>query len=188
MVKIKFKEALKTIFPHVGMRKAKSLMAIFIAFWLWQLVRLFFPDLEMHPLYMYIYGILEMRDSSDKTALMGGNRIKATFVGLLIGLPVMALSDLIKMNFTSEWSLLIIDIAIVLIGVLIIFNIVQKIDLKAFNGLAAAIFIILIVNHSDDQRYIYSVLRACQTIAGVGIAYLLNVKIFPYQGNENKLK
>ena len=52
---------------HIGMRKIKTLLTIFIGFLLWQLVRLFFPNLEVHPLFTYAYGILEIRDTSEHT-------------------------------------------------------------------------------------------------------------------------
>ena len=50
--------------PPVGMRKVKSLLAILIGFIIWQGIRLFFPALEPHPLFIYLYGFLEVRDSS----------------------------------------------------------------------------------------------------------------------------
>ena len=62
---------------HIGMRKWKSVLAIFISFLLWQLIRLVFPELEVHPIYMYIYSFLEIRDSSEKTVEFSGKRIKA---------------------------------------------------------------------------------------------------------------
>ena len=82
--------------PHIGMRKIKSVLAVFVAFWIWQPVRLFFPDMEIHPLFIYIYALIEIRDSSEKTVNLGKERIKATFVALGIGLPMIALSDILK--------------------------------------------------------------------------------------------
>ena len=32
--------------PHVGFRKVKSVLAIFVGFWFWQLLRLFFGNIE----------------------------------------------------------------------------------------------------------------------------------------------
>ena len=42
--------SIRKLLPHVGLRKVKSLIAIFAGFWIWQLVRLAFPDLEVHPI------------------------------------------------------------------------------------------------------------------------------------------
>ena len=74
---------------HVGMRKVKSLLSIFIGFVIWQLVRLIFPDLEVPPVFVYIYAVLEIRDTSDKTRTLGLQRIKATLVAMLVGLPML---------------------------------------------------------------------------------------------------
>ena len=57
--------------PHVGLRKLKGILAIFIGFWIWQGIRLFFPDLEIHPMFVYIYGFLEIRETSDRTKDFG---------------------------------------------------------------------------------------------------------------------
>lgn len=166
--------------PHVGLRKIKSILAIFIGFWLWQLIRLIVPGLEVHPIYIYIYGIIEMRDSSEKTVDMGKRRIKATFVALGVGLPFLALTDIAKLPFQQAWAHVGIEVFFILLGVLICLLVAEKVGCTTFCGLAAAIFVILLVSHADDKRYIYSVLRSAQTILGVFLAWLINVKLFPY--------
>lgn len=168
--------------PHVGLRKLKSLFAIFIGFWIWQLVRLFFPALEVHPIYIYIYGMIEIRDSSAKTTDLGKCRIKATFTAIGTGLPFLALSEFLQGFATAQWMIVGIELGLLLLGVLVTLIIAEKVGCKAFCGLAAAIFIIFMVSHQNDERYIYSVLRAFQTVIGVGIAWLINVKWFPYPG------
>ncbi len=170
----------KKYFPHIGQRKMKSILAIFVGFWLWQLLRLVVPGLEIHPIYIYIYGIIEMRDSSEKTVDMGKRRIKATFVALGIGLPFLALMDLAKLPFQQAWVHIGVEVFFILLGVLICLIVAEKVGCTTFCGLAAAIFVILLVSHADDERYIYSLLRAAQTILGVFLAWLINVKLFPY--------
>lgn len=171
---------------HIGMRKWKSLLAIFISFWAWQLIRLVFPDLEVHPIYMYIYGLIEIRDTSEKTVDFGSRRLKATLSAFLVGLPLLALVDVAKGFVSAEWAFVAIDLLFVMIGVLIVFAVAQKMGCKTFCGIAAIIYIILLVSHSDDGRYIYCLLRAFQTVLAVGIAWLLNVKLFPYHGKERE--
>ncbi len=165
---------------HIGMRKCKSLLAILISFGVWQLIRLAFPDLEVHPIYMYIYGLIEIRDTSEKTVDFGSRRLKATLSAFLVGLPLLALVDVIKGFLSPGWSFVAIDLVFILVGVLIVFAVAQKMGCKTFCGIAAIIYIILLVSHSDDGRYIYCLLRALQTVMAVGIAWLLNVKLFPY--------
>lgn len=167
-------------FPHIGMRKIKSLIAIFIGFWVWQAVRIFFPELEVHPIYMYMYGILEMRDSSEKTLDMGKKRIKSTFIALLVGLPALALAEVLKAQTDIAFVHRGIELSLIIIGVLLCLTIAEHSGCGAMCGLAAGIYIVLSVSHANDERYIYAVLRVFQTLCGVFIAWLLNVKIFPY--------
>lgn len=170
---------------HIGMRKWKSILAIFISFWVWQLIRLIFPDLEVHPIYMYIYSLIEIRDSSEKTVDFSGRRIKANICAFLVGLPLLALMDLAKTSVPEGWAYTAIELLFILVGTIITITVAQKIGCKNFCGIAAIIYIILLVSHCDDGRYIYCLLRAAQTVLAVFIAWLLNVKLFPYPGNQD---
>lgn len=84
--------------PHIGMRKIKSILAIFVGFCLWQILRIFIPGLEVHPIFIYIYGM----------------------------------------------------------------------------------YMILMISHFESSMYLYSIMRAFQTIIGVTIAWFINVKLLPY--------
>ena len=170
--------------PHIGFRKVKSLLAIFVGFWLWQLVRVFFPGLEVHPIFIYIYGVIEIRGTSEKTVELGGLRIRATFVAIAVALPMIALQILLQGWIGPQWGKIGVELALLLLGTLIALMAAEKVGCKTLCGLAAAYFIILMISHADDERYIYSVLRAFQTIAGVFIAWLINVKLFPYPGKS----
>lgn len=174
--------------PHIGLRKVKSLLAIFAGFWLWQVVRIFFPELEVHPLYIYLYGLIEIRDSSEKTVDLGKSRLKATFTGLGTGLPLLALCEYLKGLAPEGWLHIAIELGILLIGVLLTLLIAERVGCKTFCGIAAIIFVILLVAHQDNERYIYSILRAFQTILGVFVAWLINVKLFPYPRKPKKEK
>ena len=81
--------------PHIGMRKVKSILAVFVGFCFWQLLRLFLPGLENHPIFVYIYGMIEIRETSDKTKDYGRMRIMATFTAIGVGLPVMFLTVMV---------------------------------------------------------------------------------------------
>ena len=176
----------KHLHVHLGMRKLKSLLAIFVGFWLWQLVRLFMPGLEMHPIYIYIYGVLEMRETSEKTVNMGLNRLKTTFVALGVGLPVLFLTAFIKDFIHTQWILTAVDLTMLLAGTLLVLLAAEWAGCKTLIGLAAAIFIILMVSHSDREPLAYSLMRSAQTIAGIFVAWLINVKLFPYHGPKKE--
>ena len=170
--------------PHVGFRKIKSILAIFIGFWFWQLMRLFFPALEPHPIFIYIYGMIEIRDSSEKTVDLGKKRIKSTFTALGAGIPCMVLLEFLKGFVPEGWLHIGLELLVLIGGVLLTLEIAQKVGCKQFCGLAAAIFIILIVSYTTDRVFVYALLRCVQTIAGVFIAWLLNVKLFPYHPGQ----
>ena len=170
--------------PHVGFRKVKSVLAIFVGFWFWQLMRLFFPALEVHPIFIYIYGMIEIRDSSEKTVDLGKKRIKSTFTALGVGIPCMILLEAVKGIAPEGWLHIGLELLILIGGVLLTLEVAEKVGCKAFCGLAAAIFIILIISYTTDRVFLYALLRCVQTIAGVFIAWLLNVKLFPYHGNQ----
>lgn len=170
--------------PHVGFRKVKSVLAIFVGFWFWQLMRLFFPALEVHPIFIYIYGMIEIRDSSEKTVDLGKKRIKSTFTALGVGIPCMILLEALKGIAPEGWLHIGLELLILIGGVLLTLEVAEKVGCKAFCGLAAAIFIILIISYTTDRVFLYALLRCVQTIAGVFIAWLLNVKLFPYHGNQ----
>lgn len=166
--------------PHIGMRKIKSIIAIFVGFCIWQIMRLFVPGLEVHPLFIYIYGMIEIRETSDKTKDYGKMRIMATFTAIGIGLPFMFIMDYIKPRLAEEWMKLWFDIFILILGALIVLCIAELVQCRIYCGLAAAIYIILLVTHMEDSMYLYSIMRAIQTIIGVSIAWFINVKLLPY--------
>lgn len=178
----------KHIHMHLGLRKLKSVLAIFVGFWIWQLVRLFVPGLELHPIYIYIYGMLEIRESSEKTVDMGINRLRTTFVALGVGLPVLFLTAFIKGFIEPQWLQTATDLTAILLGTLLVLCVAEWAGCKTLCGLAAAIFIILMVAHSDGEPLTYSLLRSAQTIIGIFTAWLINVRLFPYTGPKKEDK
>lgn len=166
--------------PHIGMRKVKSILAVFVGFWLWQLLRLILPDLEAHPIFIYIYGMIEIRETSDKTKDYGKMRITATFVAILIGLPIMLLVDWLRPMLSQSWMHSGLELTALLVGALLVLIAAEAAKCRVYVGLAAAIYIILLVSHFNSSGYLYSVMRAFQTIIGVGIAWVINVKLLPY--------
>ena len=162
------------------MRKVKSVLALLAAFLIWQPFRLIYPDLEVHPIFIYIYALLEIRDNSAKTVNFGKVRIKATILALALGLPALALRDeLLALAGGAVWEPFV-EIAVLLLGVLLTLIASEKLGYQEFCGFAAVVFIILMI--SDGNRYVYATLRALQTILGVFVAWIINVRLFPYPG------
>ena len=166
--------------PHIGLRKIKSILAIFVGFLLWQLLRLLIPGLEVHPIFIYIYGMIEIRETSDKTKDYGQMRISATLVAIAVGIPMMLLADYLRPILELRWLQVGMEITVLLIGALFVLIFAEKAKCKVYVGLAAAIYIILLVSHFNSSGYLYSVMRAFQTIIGVCVAWIINVKLLPY--------
>ena len=65
-------------------------------------------------------------------------------------------------------------------GSLLVLCAAELLGCHAFCGLATAIYIVLIVSHFESSMYLYSFMRAIQTILAVLIAWFINVKLLPY--------
>lgn len=166
--------------PHIGMRKMKSILAIFVGFCLWQTLRIFLPELEVHPIFIYIYGMIEIRETSAKTMDYGKMRIMATFTAIGIGLPVMLVMDWVQPFLTEAWMKTGLEITVLILGALLVLCVAEWVKCRVYCGLAAAIFMILMISHFESSMYLYSIMRAFQTIIGVTIAWIINVKLLPY--------
>ena len=166
--------------PHIGMRKIKSILAIFVGFCLWQTLRLFLPELEVHPIFIYIYGMIEIRETSEKTKDYGRMRIMATFTAIGLGLPIMLLTDWISPALSEPWMKTGVEITVLILGALLVLCVAELVKCRVYCGLAAAIYMILMISHFESSMYLYSIMRAFQTIIGVSIAWFINVKLLPY--------
>lgn len=166
--------------PHIGMRKIKSLLAVFVGFGLWQLIRLFLPGLEVHPIFIYIYGMIEIRETSEKTKDYGVLRIMATITAIVLGLPIMLLTDWMRPMLPEMWMQTGMEITVLILGALLALCVAEWVKCRVYCGLAAAIYMILMISHFESSMYLYSIMRAIQTIIGVFIAWVINVKLLPY--------
>ena len=172
--------------PGIGMRKIKSLLAVTLSFLIWQVVRIWLPQLEVHPLFGYVYSIIEMRDSAEKTKKFGKFRIKATLLGLALGLSALPLSVRFGAYAGDGITHLLADMAIILIGILIALWLAELLGCENLCGIAAVIFVICLVRDRNAavNIYLYAVLRVCQTLLGVFSAWAVNTRLLPYPGKK----
>ncbi|MBQ7033316.1 MAG: hypothetical protein IJN25_06645 [Clostridia bacterium] len=168
------------------MRKIKSILALVLCFLLWQLLRIFLPGLDFHPGFAYIYAIIEMREAVEKTKLFGMRRIRATFVGLCVGLLFIALEGMIIPVIGNDILRILTELLLICAGVLLTLTMAQMIKCANFCGVAAIIFVICLVWHVDENRYLYAVTRTLQTMLGVFTAWLVNSGIRPVTENKEK--
>ena len=168
--------------PGIGMRKIKSLLAVILAFAIWQIVRIWIPQFEVHPLFGYIYAVIEIRDSSENTRKFGKRRIKATLLGLAVGLSALPLSVAYGTYAGEGVVFVLADLAIILAGILITLWLAELLRCENFCGIAAIIFVICLVRdrNANVNIYVYAVLRVFQTLIGVFSAWVVNSWLFPY--------
>ena len=172
---------------HIGRRKLKSLLAVFLGFCFWQLLRLVLPELETHPLFIYIYAMIEIRESSKKTKENGKKRIWATLIAIGVGMPFLLLTDLLRNTEHMMWEKGWYEIAILLAGTLAVLCVAEWANCRDYCGLSASIAVILLISHFESSVYLRSLMRAVQTVVGVSIAWLVNVKLFPYPATKGSL-
>ena len=174
--------------PGIGMRKIKSLLAVSLSFVIWQVVRIWLPQLEVHPLFGYVYSIIEMRDSAEKTKKFSKYRIKATLLGLAMGLSALPLSVRFGAYAGSGIVHLLADMVIILSGILITLWLAELLGCENLCGIAAVIFVICLVRdrNSAVNIYLYAILRVCQTLLGIFSAWAVNTRLLPYSGKDVK--
>lgn len=181
----------KITVPGIGLRKIKSLISVCVAFLVWQIIRFFIPvELEVHPLFGYIYAIVEMRETPEKTKQFSLYRIKATLVGLSMGILLLPLSVLIDSYIGNIFYNSVVNLCLILIGVLATLWIAELVKCKNFCGIAAIIFVICMVRDRDSNAniYIYAILRTVQTIVGVFAAWLVNTYLFHRHEDKTQLE
>ncbi|MBQ4516756.1 MAG: FUSC family protein [Clostridia bacterium] len=159
---------------HVGMRKIKSVLAVLFSFLVWQFIRLFLPMLDVHPLFAYIYSVVEMRETPEKTKNFGVLRIKVTLIGLVVGLIFITISVWLTKSITSQTLKAVIEIAIIALATLTSLSAAEILDCKNFCGIAAIITVICMVVNSEKNIYFYAIMRVVQTLIGVASAMVVN--------------
>lgn len=178
----------KRTLPGIGMRKVKSLLAVSISFIIWQVIRIWLPQLEVHPLFGYVYSIIEMRDSAEKTKTFSKRRIKATLLGLALGLGALPISIRFGTYAGDGFGYLLADMAIILVGILVTLWLAELLGCENLCGVAAVIFVICLVRDRNSALniYLYAILRVWQTLLGVFSAWLVNTLLLPYPGKDSK--
>lgn len=162
--------------PHIGMRKIKSVLAVILSFLIWQIIRIPFPSFEIHPLFGYMYSISEMRDTPQKTKEFGWWRIKATLIGLVIGLCALPISNSFGAYAGDGIIFMAVDIALFAVGIVLSLSLAEVLKCGNLCSLAAMIFVICLVRdrNAHVNIYLYAILRVAETFLGVFSAWVVN--------------
>ena len=172
---------------HIGMRKVKSLLALGVAFSIWQIIRLFLPMLEAHPIFAYIYSVIEIRETPEKTQKFGKLRIKATLIGLATGLVFITMSFFITSQINNGLWHLFVEFVFVLIATLISLIFAEMTKCENFCGVAAIIAIICMVSLDEKNIYLYAVMRVVQTLIGVASAMIINMFVHRKENKKEEM-
>ena len=143
---------------HIGMRKIKSLLAVALSFFVWQAIRFFLPMIEPHPIFAYVYSIVDMRADASQTQSFGRQRIKATLIGLVMGLIFIALSVFVGSKIENENLRIFVEFVFILLAVLSSLCVAEMLGCKNFCGVAAYISVIYMVLHSGDDIFLYAIM------------------------------
>lgn len=159
---------------RIGMRKMKSVFAVFFSFLIWQGIRYFIPAIEVHPVFAYIYSIIEMRETPEQTNESGRLRIKATVIGLVVGLLYITLVFWFTRGIAATNIKIAIEIVMILMAILSSISVAELARCKNFCGIAAIITVICMVSHNEESIWLYAVMRVVQTLIGVFSAMVVN--------------
>ncbi|MBQ2696918.1 MAG: hypothetical protein IJF61_06410 [Clostridia bacterium] len=160
-----------------GMRKIKSLLAVILSFVVWQALRLIYPPMEVHPIFAYIYAIIEMREDPEKTKKFSLLRIKATVIGLLSGLFFLTVAILLGFSGQKTYPEILWEFLLLLASCFVALTVGDAFRCKNFCGIAAIIAAICVVSIHGTNPYLYALMRTLQTLIGVGAATVVNIFI-----------
>ncbi len=159
------------------MRKLKSLIAVSLAFFLWFLIRLPFPELEPHPMFAYIYAVLEMRKDPEETKNFSRLRIKATIIGLLTGLFFLSIALRLGISGQTDHPAVLGEFITILAACLVSLLVSDVLHCESFCGIATIITVMCMIGTRNKNPYLYAVMRTLQTLIGVGAATFVNLFI-----------
>ena len=173
---------------HIGMRTIKSLLAVVLSFAIWQMLRIPLPSLEVHPIFAYIYAIVEMRENPKKTKDLGLLRIKATVIGLVIGLLFLTASIKLGISASTSFRQVILEFLLLLAATFCSLVVSDIFKCENLCGIAAIITVICVISSLGMAPYLYAIMRALQTLIGVGAAFLINQFVANPKNKDEKNK
>lgn len=174
--------------PAIGKRNIKSAIGIIACFLAWQIIRLFLPSLEIHPLYGYISIVLIMRDTIDKSFRYGRIRVKGTIIGLVVALVFISIYTRIQMSLHIEGAKVFVELIIIVFGASFSLYVAHVLKCNNLCAIACSVFLVCMIRQHSANRYSYAILRASETIFGLGISLLINRFVFPYKPTKDSEK
>jgi uncharacterized membrane protein YgaE (UPF0421/DUF939 family) len=144
----------------IGMRNIKTALAVLVVLLLYQLLH------RETTLLAATAAIICMQDSVEKTLRSGLNRLVGTSAGALIGMLLLYCRQALGGN---SLSLLFVPLGIVLI--IWFCNFIQK---QEATVISCIVLLIIMLEQSPQNPFIYSVNRMLDTLFGIVVAFVIN--------------
>lgn len=163
---------MKLVIPKVGMRTIKTAVAVFVCFLIFLPFWTYIPtgenDLLQHigPFYACIAAIICMQSSVEQSVRQGISRVIGTVIGGLVGLSILLLDDLVRQSVVTG---LLMGCGIVL--TLWLCNLIKR---PAACSIGCVVVCVVMLNHGGPDRYLYTLFRVVETIAGIAVAVAVN--------------
>lgn len=158
--------------PKVGMRTAKTALAVFICFllflpfWIQESPGGHDPRKDIGPFYACIAAIICMQGSVEQTVHHGISRVIGTGIGGLVGLACLLVDDRIS------WP--VVTGVLMGGGVVLTLWLCTLIKRPAACSIGGVVLCVVMLNHGGPERYLYTLFRVLETIVGIVVAALVN--------------
>ena len=133
------------------------------------------------PFYACTAAIICLQGTALKSLKLGIVRLIGTGIGGVVGILLLFAEEYIKVG---HYNALLVGLGILVC--IFISNITKQQDASA---IACVVFVAILINHNQNDRYIYAVMRMIETAVGiiiaVGINKLLNKPSFLKKENKN---
>lgn len=143
----------------IGMRTTKTAVAVLIC----MLAMMFFP--VENAFYACIAAVICMQQTMEHTIQIGLNRMKGTIVGALLGIGALMLQQCITIELT---------VAFAPIGVILVLYLCNVMKMPASCSIGCVVYLSILLVQRDMPPYLFGIVRALETFAGILIAMLVN--------------
>lgn len=139
---------------------------IFLPFWVRVPAGEYDPLQHVGPFYACIAAIICMQSSVEQSLHQGISRVIGTVIGGLVGLLILLVDDLTHQPVMTG---LLMGCGIVL--TLWLCNLIRR---PAACSIGCVVLCVVMLNHGGPDRYIYTLFRVLETMAGIAVAVAVN--------------
>ncbi|SHE41410.1 FUSC family protein [Clostridium fallax] len=149
----------------IGGRNLKTAFSVLLCVLLFEIINRPFP------FYACIAAVICVKDTWENSFTIGKNRLIGTFIGGIIGIVFIFISQTI--HFFNTQSI------ITAVGIIVVIHICNLMNRPGSTVIACIVFLAIMVNLKGTGPYLYAINRILDTFIGVIIALLVNRYIAP---------